>query len=401
MQSTFTLPQEIIYVLLLFALFVIPKVLQRFGVPSAITSLGLGAIAGMGFGLFQTDATVQLLSSLGIVALFLFAGLEVDAEDLRDEYPVISQHLVILMLAFLLVAVLLAELLDLSGRVSALISLALLTPSTGFILDSLHALGLAKREEFWIKSKAIAAELLALVVLLFTLQSTTLFRLVLSMVVLATMIAVLPAAFRSFAKHVVPYAPKSEFAFLLMLALVCALVTRELGAYYLVGAFVVGMAARRFRESLPAFSSDELLHAVELFAAFFVPFYFFHAGLGLEREDFQWEAFAIGLGFLIVIIPFRVGMVVIHRQVVLRETYAQSMRISIPILPTLVFSLVLAEILKDRFQVSSYVFGGLIVYTIGNTLLPGFFFRQASAKFDLPQLKPLENGTSQNTASST
>ncbi|MBK7092132.1 MAG: hypothetical protein IPH59_10520 [bacterium] len=66
-----------------------------------------------------------------------------------------------------------------------------------------------------------------------------------------------------------------------MLAVVCAFVTRELGVYYLVGAFVAGVAAQRFREELPAMASEQMLHAVELFASVFVPFYFFNAGLHL------------------------------------------------------------------------------------------------------------------------
>jgi thiol:disulfide interchange protein len=69
------LPPELDYVLLLFALFVLPRVLQRYGVPPAITSVALGAITGIVFGLFVSDATVRLLATLGIVALFLFAGL--------------------------------------------------------------------------------------------------------------------------------------------------------------------------------------------------------------------------------------------------------------------------------------------------------------------------------------
>ncbi|OYV72901.1 MAG: hypothetical protein B7Z74_04760, partial [Deltaproteobacteria bacterium 21-66-5] len=72
------LPQELDYVALLFALFVVPRVLQRFRLPSAVTSVALGALAGLGLGLFESDPTVRLLATLGIVALFLFAGLDVE-----------------------------------------------------------------------------------------------------------------------------------------------------------------------------------------------------------------------------------------------------------------------------------------------------------------------------------
>jgi hypothetical protein len=52
-------------------------------------------------------------------------------------------------------------------------------------------------------------------------------------------------------------------------------------------------------------------------------------------------------------------------------------RIGLSIVPTLVFTLVIAEILRDRFGVPQAVFGGLIVYTLSNTLLPGFILRLA------------------------
>ncbi|MEZ4818929.1 MAG: hypothetical protein R3A45_03160 [Bdellovibrionota bacterium] len=40
--------------------------------------------------------------------------------------------------------------------------MAILTPSTGFILDSLNALQMDQEEKFWIKTKAIATEIVAL-----------------------------------------------------------------------------------------------------------------------------------------------------------------------------------------------------------------------------------------------
>lgn len=86
---------ELGYVALLFALFDVPRALQRFGVPAAITSLALGAAAGLGFGLFQHDTTVHLLSAFGIAALLLFAGLEVDTQALRENAAVLAQHLVV------------------------------------------------------------------------------------------------------------------------------------------------------------------------------------------------------------------------------------------------------------------------------------------------------------------
>lgn len=383
MSPADSLPPELDYVLLLFALFVIPRMLQRYRLPAAVTSIALGAGAGMGLGLFTGDATVGLLATFGIVSMFLFAGLEVDAVELRREGRVLIQHVVIGVAALAVAAVLVQVVLQLPWRPAVLVALALLTPSTGFILDSLPSLGVSDLERFWIKSKAIATELVALAVLFVTLQSTTTRRLSVSALVLAGMILLLPVVFRVFAVRVVPYAPKSEFAFLLMLAVLCALVTRRLGVYYLVGAFLVGIAAQNFRRQLPAIASDRTLHAVELFASFFIPFYFFSAGLHLRAGDFGIEALLVGGGFLATMVPLRVALVAVHRRMALGESLRAGTRIGVAMLPTLVFTLVIAEILRDTLAVPRPVFGGLIIYTLANTLVPGFALHLPAAEPDV------------------
>lgn len=379
---------ELGYVILLFALFVVPRVVQRWGVPTAITSFLLGAIASIGFGLFDHDQTLKLLSTFGIVALFLFAGLEVDLGELRPHTKTLSQHLVIRVALLALVAVAATRLLALEPRPALLFGLAVVIPSTGFILDSLGSFGLTDAEAFWVKSKAIATELLALAVLFVALQSTSFARLGLATLALVALIAILPPIFRLFALKVVPYAPKSEFAFLLMMAVVVAYATRALGAYYLVGAFLVGIAARRFRESLPALASERMLHAVEVFASFFAPFYFFVAGTTMRAEYFTVISVLSGLTLLVVLLPIRVGAIALHRRIAMNETLAQSIRVAVPLLPTLVFTLVVARILRENFDLSADAYGALIVYTLLNTALPGLFLGTPAAVFDAPELPP-------------
>lgn len=376
---------EIGYVAVLFALFVIPRALQRFGLPAAITSLALGAGAGLGLGLYQEDTTIHLLAALGISALFLFAGLDVDTRELRANAAVLGQHLLVRAALLAGVAWAIVSFLGFEPRMATMLALALLTPSTGFILDSIGQLGLSDPEKRWVKSKAIATELLALLVMFGTLQSTTLERLGVSLLVLAAMIALLPLLFRTFTVFVVPFAPRSEFAFLLMMAVVCAFVTRALGVYYLVGAFVVGMAAQRFRERLPAIASEQMIHAVEMFASFFVPFYFLGAGLQLRRGDLNLGSLAYGAAFLAVIVPLRAATVVLHRWLALREGPRTGVRVAVAMLPTLVFGLVIAEILRDRFAAPREVFGGVILYTIATTLLPSLFFRRLLPDYQEPR----------------
>jgi Kef-type K+ transport system membrane component KefB len=382
------MPKDLSYVVLLFVLFVIPRFLQRYRLPGAVTSLVLGA-AATALGLFQHDETIALLATFGIVALFLFAGLDVDVEELRPSARVLLQHLAIWILTLALLSAAIVYVFSLAPRDAALVALALITPSAGFILDSLELFGLSDDEKRWTKSKAIASELLALLVMFFALQSTSARQLGQSVLALLALVVVLPPFFRWFAARIAPYAPRSEFAFLLMVAVVCASATRRLGVYYLVGAFVVGLAARQFRARLPAMSSERMLGAVEAFASFFVPFYFFKAGQGVSRDELNLSALLTGLALLLVCVAIRLGEVSLHRWLALREPARASRRIGVALLPTLVFTLVMADILRSRPGVPPELIGALVLYTTLITLLPGIILHTPVVEYDAPHIDPL------------
>ena len=376
---------ELQYVLLVFGLFIVPRALQRLRIPSALTCIGLGALLHLGLGLLHEDATVKLLATFGIVSMFLFAGLEVDFSELRAGRKVLLQHVAAQLLVLGLGAAVIALVFGLEIRAALLFALALFTPSTGFILDSLGTFGLSTEERFWVKSKAISSELVALAVLFLTVQSTDTAGLTLSAMALAAMVAILPPIFRVFARFIVPYAPKSEFTFLIIVALLCAFVTRELGVYYLVGAFVVGLTAVRLRKDLPALSSEKLLGGVELFAAFFIPFYFLKAGLHLEANSFTLKSLGIAAALLAIVVPVRIWRVALHRRLALHESWREGARIGLAVLPTLVFTIVLADILKDRFGLSAELYGALLMFSLVNTLVPGFILKVAPPEFDTPE----------------
>lgn len=382
---------QVAYIGVLFGLFVVPRLMQRARIPAAITSVALGAAAGPGLNLFPEDAVIALFSTLGIVSLFLFAGLEADTAELRTEKRIIAEHLAVRLAALGLGAFAVSIAFPLDVRPAVLVALAVLTPSTGFILDSLPQLGLPAATAFWVRAKAIATELVALAALFFTLQSATAVRLVLATAALVLLVVLLPIAFRAFARFIVPYAPNSEFAFLLMVSVVCAFATKKLGVYYLVGAFVVGMVAQRFREELPAMASEKMLDAIEAFASIFVPFYFFHAGLVLRRGDFTFGALLVGVALLGLGVPLRLALVAFHRKLRLGESFRESLRVGIPMTPTLVFTLVVAEILRERFDASPHIIGGLVVYALGSTLIPSFALRLPPPEFETPEAPSLRH----------
>lgn len=384
-MPSLTISPEVQYLLLVVGLFIVPRILQRFRLPSAITCLGIGALAGMGLHVFHDDATVPFLATLGIVSLFLFAGLEVDFRELRQGLKVVIGHLAIQTLVLIGATFASMRVFHLELRAGVIFALAVLTPSTGFILDSLAGFGLGKEQEYWVRTKAISSEIIALAVLFVAIQSSSVEKFSVSAAALAAMILVLPWLFKTFAKFVLPYAPKSEFTFLMILAAICAYVTRQLGVYYLVGAFVVGITAVRLKKRLPALGAEKLIGGVELFASFFIPFYFFKAGLHLEAADFSWQALWIGLALVAVAVPLRVGIVVLHRRLAVHETAKDSFRVSLSLVPTFVFTIVLAGILREKFQLDGSVFGGLMVFTIINTMLPGLILRAPPPDFDSPE----------------
>lgn len=372
--------REIVYLILIFGLLVVPRALQRFRIPAPITCLLFGIGAMLVLGTQTHDPVVILLSTLGISSLFLFAGLEVDLQALRRGLWPLVVHLVIRIASLFLFGWLGWRYFNLGWQAAALLALALLTPSTGFILDTLERLGLDEEERFWVTSKAIAGELLALAALFVVLQAGDPLQLGMSTLVMLAMIAGLPLLFIAFGRWIVPHAPGSEFSLLVMVGFVAAFITYKLGVYYLVGAFIAGLVARLLQIRMPRLASHENITALRLFATFFVPFYFFHAGTMISRDALSFEALGLGLLMTVLVVPLRVGMVWLQRRLIFRgEHKLSTLRVSVALTPTLVFTLVLADILHSRFQLSGALTGALILYTTLNTLLPSLLLR---APFD-------------------
>lgn len=375
--------RDLVYLMLIFGLLVVPRALQRLRIPAPITSLLLGLGAMLLWGEQTHDPVVVLLSALGISSLFLFAGLEVDWATLRKCAGRLLVHLAIRVAALLATGWLAWRYLDLGWQAAALLALALLTPSTGFILDTLERMGLAPDERFWVTSKAIAGELLALAVLFVALQAGDAAQLGMSSLAMLALLVGLPLLFLALGRWVLPQAPGAEFSLLVMVGMVAAYVTYRLGVYYLVGAFIAGLTARLLRERMPKLASHDNIHALRLFASFFVPFYFFHAGTVISRDALSWDALLVGLGLTAVVLPLRVAVAWLQRRWLFGDGREAAMRVSVSLAPTLVFTLVLAQILYARFDIPGALFGGLVLYTVLNTMLPSLVLKQT---FDIDPL---------------
>jgi Kef-type K+ transport system membrane component KefB len=367
--------QELIYLLLIFVLLVVPRVLQRWKIPAPLTCLALGILAMLiGFGDAADNPLLVMSATLGISSLFLFAGLEVDPAALkRGRWPLVI-HLAIRMAALLAVSWLAWRYADLSWQAAGLLALALLTPSTGFIIETLGRLGLDETERFWVTSKAIAGEILALALLFVLVKAGEPLDMALSATALAAMAVALPFFFIAVGRWIAPHASGSEFSLLVMAGVIAAYVSYKLGVYYLVGAFIAGIVARLLQTRVPRLASRDNLHALRLFASFFVPFYFFSAGIKMHAEALSLAALGIGLALTAVVLPLRIAVGWAERRL-FGESATNSLRVPVALAPTLIFTLVLAGILREQFDISDALFGGLLLYAVLTTALPSLVFK--------------------------
>jgi len=157
--------KDLQYILLFFMVLLVPKILLRFRIPVGITCLILGAFISVAFGLFQNDQIIILLSRLGITSLFLFAGLEIEIEELKRDWKTLLGYVLKSSTLLFICAYFLAKYLEINYRVSVILSVGLFTPSTGFILNSLKSYQFTPEQEYWIRSKAISKEIAAILIL--------------------------------------------------------------------------------------------------------------------------------------------------------------------------------------------------------------------------------------------
>ncbi len=373
MPDLSSVPSELAYLTLIFGLMVVPRALQRFRIPAPMTSFGLGMVAAALIHVSAHDSTLSLLAALGVSSLFLFAGLELNPDDLRRGRWSFISFLLLRSLMLAGATCVAMRYLGIAWDAALLLALALLTPSTGFILESLPRLGLDEEERFWVTIKAVGGEILALLVVFVVLQSDSREHLATSSAVLIALCFGIPLLFRLLDRIVLPHAPGAEFSLLVMVGLVSAYITNLIGAHYLLGAFVAGVVARLLHRTMPKLASDTNLHAISLFASFFVPFYFFYEGLEVPSEAFTWESLELGLLLAGAVIPIRIAIVWVQRRFISRESKMGSLRVATALTPTLIFTLVLATILRERFHISAELYAALLIYAGLSTMLPSLF----------------------------
>ncbi len=376
--SSDRMSHELAYLILICGLLVVPGLLQRLRIPPPLTSFALGIVVVLSLSLQgHPDAAVQLFAALGISTLFLYAGLEVNLETLRQAVGPLSIYLLTRVLSVAGVAWLGWRYLALGWQDATLLALALLTSSTGFIIDSLDRYGLEPEERFWVTNNAISGELLALAVMFVVLKATDPAGLALATGALLATLVALPLAMLALARWILPYGAGSEFSMLVMIGFAAAFVTDKLGVEYLLGAFLAGLVARLLEGRIPQLSSHDNLRSVKMFSSFFLPFYFFSRGAHVPADALSVQALAIGVGLTLVLVPLRAFAIWVKRHLLGIGSTRNSLRVAAALTPTLIFTLVLATILRERGAIPDAWFGGLLLYAALNTMLPSFMLRAA------------------------
>jgi len=368
------LSKDLEYLLIFSLVLILPQVFLRFKIPSGITALVIGVLLAYIDPLLSKNELFRFLSQLGITSLFLFAGLEVDFKEIKNNKDYLSKYLLKYILFLSVITFVFFYFFHFSVQSSLLFSLGIFTPSAGFIINSLHSFNINENQEYWIKSKAISKEVISIVLLFIALQGSNLKMLLLSLAFFSFLLFILPRLFRWFFKFISPYAPNSEIAFLVILSLISGVISKELGAYYLVGAFTVGIVGSQFKDEIFKEGEHILFRSLSSFFSVFLPFYFFYAGLKLNIIHFNLNSLKIGIILLIIFTPIRIFLVRNSFKMFLKNIDFSTSSISFSLTPTLIFGLVIANILIEQSKIpTSYIFG-LIVYTVLVSIIPAFFF---------------------------
>jgi Kef-type K+ transport system membrane component KefB len=358
------------YLALFSLVLILPKIFMRFRIPSGITALILGAAAIQFDPNIKTDQLFRFLSQIGITSLFVFAGLEVNLKELKDDRVYLSKYLVQSLVALFIIGFGLKSYFQLPVQESLLLALGIFTPSAGFIINSLHSYDISKDQEHWIKSKAISKELIAIVLLFLAMQSGNLESMAISIVFYGTLFVLLPVIFRYFFKFVSPYAPNSEVPLLVVLSLISGVISKELGAYYLVGAFIVGIIGSQFKDEIFKKDQETIFTALSSFFNVFLPFYFFFAGTKIPVDKLTMSSLYTAIALFVIFVPLRIIIIRLNVRYLLADFSRKNYNVSLSLMPTLIFGLVIAQIIKDRGNAPVQIVYALIIYTLLTSILP-------------------------------
>lgn len=367
-----SLSKDLEYLIAFTVVLILSKILLRFKIPSGVTSLITGFIYSYFDPSFAEDSNklFSFLAMIGITSLFLFAGLEVETKDYKKNKRYFGKYLIIYSIALISIGFIFQVLFGFGIRTSLLFSLGIFTPSAGFILSSMRSYDIKESDEYWVKSKAIGKEIISIILMFFILQISNLILMATSLLVFASLYFIIPYLFKAFFKFISPYAPNTEVSFLVTIALVMGVLTKELGTYYIIGAFMVGLIASKFKSEVFDEDKESFLRTISSFFGVFLPFYFFYTGLSIDISQLSPNAAIYALSCFIIFTPIRmflINMSFNNQYEGLRKNYYQ---ISLSLMPTLIFGIIIAKLIIESTPEYTDFAHGLIGYTILTSIFP-------------------------------
>lgn len=374
MENLTNLSLEYQYLIALSLVLLVPKLLLRFHIPAGVSALVLGCVSVNILGWFKDDQLILTLARLGITSLFVFAGMEIEINSLKKNFKPLAGYIIQSLALIIGTAIGILFVFSLTFQVSLIIAIAIYTPSAGFILSSLKHYELSDEEVFWIKLKAISKEVAAILTLFVALQLDDIPALLKTKVIFIVLLFILPHLFKLYLKFIAPYAPKTEVSFLVIVAFLTGVLTKKLGTHYLVGAFATGVIAGQFNHFFNSEHSQRIENSLSAFYSIFVPFYFFSAGLIITKDFFITDGLMYGVGLILIFIPLRIFTVVLSIKYFIKNFWDDRLKISVSLVPNLIFGLVIIGILKDRFEVRTEILSGLAIYTLFSSIIPAVFF---------------------------
>lgn len=377
------------FLLIISVLFFLPKVINKaYKIPYSLTEVILGIVLGLTLPFFFfVDDMLKIFAAIGIIMIFVQYGMGVDTSFIVKKRRFFIEYLVLNFLLFLIIGVIIKEMLGLSDPVSFLISLALITPSTGYILFAVKDFN--EDDKRWIEGMAMVGEIIAILLMALLINITNLIALFITLIAIGLLLFLLPKILEFLFKKVFSKLVGTEFSFIFIVALVSAFVTEFIGLHFLIGAFIAGLVSRRFISDIakdPAYKhvtnykAKQINEGFSFFAATFAPFYFFSAGLKMNKELFSLSNFGVAIALVIIIGLVKIYLIKFHRKISLKEKGNRSLRMGIMLLPTLVFTFIIADILSNEFNVGKNLFGTLMIYGVLSSMLPVLIIKYLEKK---------------------
>ena len=364
------------FLLLMTILFIVPKLFQKFRIPSATTEILLGISLGIiAQDFFYEMEFIDVLASLGIISFFIYSGIEIDMRFINRNRSMLLECLAIKLLVLLVTIYAIAHLTTYDFRVASLIALALITPSAGFIIQNVREFKINKILKQGINANVILAEVMFIFLFIFFINLTNITKAVQVVFLISVWIFFLPRIIEFLYVKVLYKVIDIEFPLLFFIGLISAFFTDYLGLHFIVGAFIAGVFIENFLNNLEEDRKIDSVQKISLIDTFksisliFLPFYFFSIGLSVNGY-ISLEILSIALLLFIVINGTRLVIHLIHRILRFQDTLKNSFLVSIMILPTVIFTIVVADILLREKIINPETFAILVLYGTFTTFLP-------------------------------